>query len=53
MHNRKRFIGLLFSLSISVILYITNCNQNIVLPEFIEEIVVNGYMIVGQGVDSG
>ncbi|MBN2028766.1 DUF4249 family protein [bacterium] len=52
MCKQRQFIGFLFSLFVGTILTITNCNQNIVLPEFIEEIVVNGYLIVGQGVDS-
>lgn len=52
MRRRKQFIGLLVGLFIVAVLYITNCDQSIVLPEFIEEIVVNGYLIVGQGVDS-
>ncbi len=52
MHKQKRYGSIIISLFFGLLLYMTNCNQNIMLPEFVEEIVVNGYLIVGQGVDS-
>ncbi len=52
MRRQKQFIGFLIYLFVGTFFYMINCNQNVVLPEFIEEIVVNGYLIVGQSVDS-
>ncbi|MCJ7813487.1 DUF4249 domain-containing protein [bacterium] len=37
---------------IGAVIYLIHCTQEIISPEFIEEIIVNGYLIVGQGVDS-
>ncbi len=46
---RKQFIAFFI---ISSVIYLMHCTQGIISPTFIEEIIVNGYLIVGQGVDS-
>ena len=48
----KRLILFGLSLLLCGIFYITNCTQEPTAPKFQEEIIINGYLIVGHGVDT-